>query len=120
VGREPAASLVADPPDMRQLFARAMLIVVPLARASGTRLKILQALAAGRPVVSTPAGVQGLDLVPGRDLCVAELEDEFAAQIVRLLGDAPARAALAGAGRAAVERYEWRRVLPALDGVYSV
>lgn len=116
--RDPAVALMADPPDMRPLFARAALVVVPLAAASGTRLKILQALAAGRPVVSTPAGARGLDLEPGRDLCVAELVDAFAAEVVRLLEDESARAALANAGRVAVERFAWGRVLPALEAVY--
>jgi glycosyltransferase involved in cell wall biosynthesis len=104
---------------MRPLFAQATVVVVPIASASGTRLKILQALAAGRAVVSTPAGAQGLALTPGRDLLVAPLGDEFAAAVVRLLENDAERAALAAAGRAAVERYAWVNTLPALDAVYA-
>jgi glycosyltransferase involved in cell wall biosynthesis len=116
--RDPAVTLLANPPDMRPLFARAALVLVPLPAASGTRLKILQALAAGRPVVSTPAGAVGLDLVPGRDVCIAELVEPFAAEVVRLLEDEPARAALAQSGRVAVQPFDWPRVLTALDVIY--
>jgi glycosyltransferase involved in cell wall biosynthesis len=115
---DPSVSLHANPADMRPHFARAALVVVPLPAASGTRLKILQALAAGRPVVSTPAGALGLDLASGRDLCVAELVEPFAAEVVRLLEDEPARATLARAGRAAVQAHAWPRALAALDVIY--
>ncbi len=117
--RHPAVTLIADPLDMRPPMAAATLVVVPLAAASGPRLKILQALAAGRAVVSTPAGALGLDLVAGRDLVVAPLVAEFAAAVVRLLTDATERAALVAAGRAAVERYAWPAVLAAVDGLYE-
>lgn len=117
--RHPALTLLADPPDMRPLFAQASLVVVPLPAASGTRLKILQALAAGRAVVSTPAGALGLALTAGRDLVVAPLVAEFAAAVVRLLGAPAEREALVEAGRAAVARYAWPRVLAAVAEVYD-
>ncbi len=115
----PALTLLADPPDMRPLMAAATLMVAPLPAASGTRLKILQALAAGRAVVSTPAGAQGLDLAAGRDLSVAPLVQPFAEEVVRLLGDEAARAALIAAGRDAVARYDWPLVLAAVNAVYD-
>jgi len=117
---DPAVSVAANPPDMRPLLAHAALVVVPTTAASGTRMKILQALAAGCPVVSTPEGARGLNLAPGRDLAVAPLVDEFAAEIVRLLTDPQARAAQSAAGRAAVQVYAWERVLGALDDVYAL
>jgi glycosyltransferase involved in cell wall biosynthesis len=116
----PGVTLVTDPANMRPLFARASLVVVPTSETSGTRLKILQALAAGRAVVSTPEGAAGLDLVAGRDLAVAPLVDEFAAEVVRLLNDAEARAALAAAGPAAVQGYGWQQVLEGLERVYEI
>lgn len=114
----PAVTLTADPPDMRPLLARATVVAVPLRAGSGTRLKILQALAAGRPVVSTPLGAEGLDLAPGRHLSIAPLVEAFADEIIRLLCDPPAREALAKDGPAAVAHYDWSRQLPFLDAVY--
>jgi glycosyltransferase involved in cell wall biosynthesis len=116
---EPAVTLVADPPDMRPLFAQAALVVVPTAAQGGTRLKILQALAAGRPVVSTPAGAAGLGLRPGQHLLVAPLVEPFANACAHLLNHAAARAALAEAGRIAAQAHAWEHALAALDGVWT-
>ena len=115
---DPAVTLLPDPADMGPLFVRAQAIVVPLRAATGTRLKILQALAAGRPVISTPAGAAGLDLVPGRHLLVASLVEPFAAGVVALLEDQRLRRRLMANGRSAVAAYDWSRLLPALDAVY--
>jgi glycosyltransferase involved in cell wall biosynthesis len=120
LARWPGVTVVTDPEDMRPLFARARLAVVPTTAAGGTRLKILQVLAAGRAVVSTPEGAAGLDLTPGRDLAVRPLVDEFADEVARLLSDDAARAALAAAGRTAVEGYAWEQVLAGLDRVFEI
>jgi glycosyltransferase involved in cell wall biosynthesis len=117
IAEHPAAALVADPPDMRPLFARAAAVIVPVQRVSGTRLKILQALAAGRPVVSTPDGAAGLNLVPGEHLLVAEMDD-LAGAAARLLTDPDLQARLCRAGREAADRFSWARHLPVLDEVY--
>jgi len=85
----------------------AAVLAVPLAVGGGTRLKILEALAAGVPVVSTAVGAEGLDLVSGVHLLIAERE-RFAESIVRLLTDRPFGTARAEAGRTAVrEKYDW-------------
>jgi glycosyltransferase involved in cell wall biosynthesis len=117
VAGHPAVALIADPPDMRPLFARAAAIVVPVENVSGTRIKILQALAAGRPVISTPDGAAGLNLVAGEHLLVAEMAD-FAGAAARLLLDPDLGARLCHAGREVIDRYSWVRHLPALDEVY--
>jgi glycosyltransferase involved in cell wall biosynthesis len=118
IAEHPAATLIGDPPDMRPLFARAEAVIVPVQRVSGTRLKILQALAAGRPVVSTPDGAAGLNLVHGEHLLVAELDD-LAGAAARLLADPDLQDRLCRAGREAADRFGWERHLPALDEVYS-
>lgn len=114
----PRVELLADVEDMRPLFARARLIVVPTRAEGGTRLKILQAMAAGRAVVSTPEGASGLGLMAGRDLVVAPLVEAFAGEAARLLMDTEAREALVNAGQAAARRFGWETVLGALDDVY--
>lgn len=115
----PGLTVIPNPPDMAPILASAQVVAVPLRAGSGTRLKILEALAAGRPVVSTPLGAEGLDLAPGPDLLVAGLVGPFADAVVALLRDPARRQALAGQGYATVAaRYAWDRVLEPLDQVY--
>jgi glycosyltransferase involved in cell wall biosynthesis len=74
----------------------------------GTRVKILEALAAGKAVVSTTLGGEGLAVQPGEHLLVGDDADGFAEQVVRVLDDAPLRRRLGEAGRAlVVEHYTW-------------
>jgi glycosyltransferase involved in cell wall biosynthesis len=88
----------------------AALLAVPLEAGGGTRLKILEALASGLPVVSTPIGAEGLDLTDGEHLLVAT-RDQFAESIVRLLNDRSFGTRLARNGRAAVrQRYDWTTI----------
>jgi glycosyltransferase involved in cell wall biosynthesis len=78
---------------------------------SGTRLKAFEAMALGRPVVSTVLGVEGLAVKPGEHCLVADAADAFAANIVRLLEDAGLRRRLAGAARGLLEeRFSWASV----------
>ena len=77
VAATPGAELHADVPDVRPFLARCGFLVVPLRIGGGSRLKILEALAAGTPVVSTRVGAEGLELAPDRDLIVADTPDEL-------------------------------------------
>ncbi len=87
-------------------------VVVPLREGGGTRLKILEALAAGTPVISTSKGADGLDLQPERDLLIGDDPAAFARETLRLLGDPQLRATLAANGRTAVARYDWTQIGP--------
>ena len=94
--------------DVRPAYQRAAIVVAPLVASAGTNLKILEAMACGRPVVSTPAGVNGLDLVSGRDFILANTGAEMAAAIERLMHSPEERNQLATAGRRRVEEaYDW-------------
>lgn len=89
-----------------EVFAGADALVVPLRSGGGTRIKILEAFANGRPVVSTAVGAEGLEAVDGRDFLRADTVEEFAAQCLRLMDDAGLRARLAENGRRLwAERY---------------
>jgi glycosyltransferase involved in cell wall biosynthesis len=102
--------------DVRPAVARAWAEVVPLRKGGGTRLKVLEALALGTPVVSTSKGVEGLDLEDGRHVLVADTADAFAAATERLLGQPELRARLGEAGRHVVrQRYDWRAIGAGLD-----
>jgi sugar transferase (PEP-CTERM/EpsH1 system associated) len=97
--------------DVRPYVAEGAVYVVPLRLGGGTRLKIFEALAMGKAVVSTTVGAEGLSLVPGEHLLVADAPDQFARAVVSLLRDPARRRALGAAGRRLVEqRYAWPQV----------
>jgi polysaccharide biosynthesis protein PslH len=107
----PEVRLIGRIDDIREAIAGATIVVVPLRMGGGTRLKILEAMAMGRPVVSTSIGAEGLDLRDGHDILLADSPTDFANTLERLLHDTDARAALGARGRAtAVERYDWSRI----------
>ncbi|HET9317759.1 MAG TPA: glycosyltransferase family 4 protein [Vicinamibacteria bacterium] len=103
--------------DVRPHLTRAWVGCVPLRAGSGTKYKVLEALAAGVPLVCSPLAVEGLDLEAGRHLAVAASDDDLAREVVRLLDDAESAGALARRGRERVEeRYAWDVNLPRLAG----
>jgi sugar transferase (PEP-CTERM/EpsH1 system associated) len=94
--------------DVRPYLASASVAVVPLRTGSGTRLKILEALAMGKAVVSTSVGCEGLDLEDGEHLLIADDSKPFVDSVVRLLRNPIEAAALGARGRAVAERlYGW-------------
>lgn len=106
----PGVELTGYLAEVRPVVARSWASVVPLRIGGGTRLKILEALALGTPVVATSKGAEGLAVTPEQDLLIADTPAEFARQTVRLLADAGLRARLVANGRRLVEqRYSWER-----------
>lgn len=107
-------------PEIKPYFARATVFVVPLRIGSGTRLKILEALAMGKAVVSTTVGAEGLNLVDGEEILIADEPIAFAEAVLRLLTDASLRRKIGENGRARVERdYDWRRIGEKLYRLYE-
>lgn len=105
--------------DVLSSYQAAQISVVPLRAGGGTRLKILEAMALGRPVVSTTIGCEGLEVETGVHLLIADTEQEFAAAVVELLGDEARRTQLARNARELVERrYDWRNIAGELANVY--
>jgi sugar transferase (PEP-CTERM/EpsH1 system associated) len=97
--------------DVRAYVAEATVCVVPLRVGGGTRLKIFEALAMGKAVVSTTVGAEGLPLTPGTHFLQVDDPAAFADAVVALLRDPVRRSALGSAGRRLVEeRYSWSRV----------
>jgi len=104
----PGIELVGYVDDIRDVLRRAGACIVPLREGGGSRLKILEAMAAGVPVVSTSMGAEGIDAVSGEHLLIADTPDEFAHAIARVLQDQSLRRRLASAARSLVEeRYSW-------------
>ncbi|WP_447977167.1 glycosyltransferase [Candidatus Nitrospira bockiana] len=106
--------------DVRPYLAKARAVVVPLRIGGGTRLKILEALAMGKAVVSTTLGAEGIEAVPGRDLMIADRPDDFAARVITVLEDGDVRRRLGAAGRRlAATKYDWGHIVKTLEGVYE-
>jgi glycosyltransferase involved in cell wall biosynthesis len=110
-GRRPNVEVTGFVDDMRPYMARAKALVVPLRSGGGTRLKILEGLSMGVPTVSTTLGAEGIDVVDGTHLLIADTPQLFADRVVALLQDAALGERLRLPGRQlAVERYSWRAV----------
>jgi glycosyltransferase involved in cell wall biosynthesis len=97
--------------DLRPMYAGAAVAAVPLEVSAGTNIKVLEAMACGKPVVSTPIGCAGLDLIDGVDAVVRADPDGFAAAICELLSDSAARDRIGSrARRTAEDRFSWTAI----------
>jgi glycosyltransferase involved in cell wall biosynthesis len=111
LAKQPGVFITGTLDDVRPSIGEGSVYVVPLRAGGGTRLKIFEALAMAKPVVSTTVGAEGLDLEPGRHFVAADDPDAFAREVVALLRDPARRQALSQAGRDLVERcYAWPTV----------
>lgn len=120
VGRNPRSDVRAlsaagsielheDVPDVLPFYQRARACVVPLRAGGGTRLKILEAMALSRPVISTAIGCEGLEVVHENQLLIADSADRMVSNIERILGDPSWSQELCARARAWVEtRHDWR------------
>lgn len=107
-------------PEIKPYFAGATVFVVPLRIGSGTRLKILEALAMGKAVVSTTVGAEGLALRDGEEIFIADEPKTFAEAVTQLLTDSSLRQKIGENGRARVEQdYDWRNIGKKLLAVYE-
>lgn len=105
--------------DVRPYFERAAAVVIPLRDGGGTRLKVIDAMALGMPVLSTTFGVSGLDLEPDRDVLIADDPAAFATQTVRLFNDEQLQTRLGARARTIAEqRFGWQRIALDLSAVY--
>jgi len=94
--------------DIRPAVAQSWVCVVPLRKGGGTRLKILEAMALGTPVISTSKGAEGLEVIHEQNILIADNPDDFARAVLRLLRDKHLRANLSANGRQLVEKqYSW-------------
>jgi glycosyltransferase involved in cell wall biosynthesis len=131
VGPDPSPSIIAlhdgerilvdgETADARPHIAAAAVYVVPIRLGAGTRVKILESLAMGKAVVSTRVGCEGLGLVHGEHILIADREDEFAGCVCRLLADVDFAARLGRAGMELVRRkFDYRILAPMMDAVYE-
>jgi glycosyltransferase involved in cell wall biosynthesis len=102
--------------DAQVEIAAATLVIAPLRMGSGTRIKILEGWAAGRPVIATPLAAEGLRFEDGTNIALAASPEAFAAAVLRLLADPVVRERLATNGRWTFEHnYTWEVAWQRLD-----
>jgi glycosyltransferase involved in cell wall biosynthesis len=108
---------VADP---TPYLERTGVMIVPLRSGGGMRVKILNALAQGLPIVSTTIGCEGIAVEHGKHLLIADTPEEFAEAVLRLIKDKPLAEALRRNGRALVEStYDYRAACRPIERVYQ-
>jgi glycosyltransferase involved in cell wall biosynthesis len=105
--------------DVRPYLHRATVVVVPLRSGGGMRLKILEAMAAGKAVVSTPMGAEGISARNGEEIVLANPDRSFGLEILRLIREPAERLRIGKAARAWVEGYGWSRIAADLEGEYQ-
>jgi polysaccharide biosynthesis protein PslH len=99
--------------DIKSLIASCDVSIVPIWSGGGTRLKVLEAMALGTPVVSTSKGAEGLLAENGRQILIADAPEEFASGVISILQDASLKQQLAANALQLVkERYDWAQVMP--------
>jgi glycosyltransferase involved in cell wall biosynthesis len=129
VGRNPSAAvrrlhgdgieIVGTVPSVLEYLNRAAVVVVPLRAGGGTRLKIYEAMAAAKAVVSTTVGAEGLDVTHGHDIVLADEPEGFAGEVVRLLRSPGDRRRLEDQALATASRYDWSEVAAQLEAVLA-
>ena len=122
--RDSSITVTGDVPDVRPYLAQGHIVIVPLRVGGGTRLKIYEAMAMGRPVLSTTIGAEGLPLTAGHDILIADTPAEFAREVNSALRSPDTLDTVARAGYHTVtERYRWpaiaRRMLTILTDTLS-
>ncbi len=116
----PGVVFLGRVPDVAPHLDRAAVVLAPLHLGGGMRVKVLDAMAAGKAVVASPLAVEGLELGSPPPLEVAADDAEFAAAVVRLLGDTQTRAALGTQARGwASEHLGWDRIVPRYEALYA-
>jgi polysaccharide biosynthesis protein PslH len=106
--RGEAIEVTGTVPSVAPYYEDALAAIVPLRTGGGTRLKILEAMAAGVPVISTSLGAEGLAVCPGKHILIADREESWTAALESITGDAARWGGIAAAGRSLVEsRYDW-------------
>jgi glycosyltransferase involved in cell wall biosynthesis len=116
----PGVTITGFVPDIRPYIQAADVYVAPLRMGSGTRFKLLEAMAMRRAVVSTRMGAEGLQVKDGHHLLLADAPADFARAVIELLKDDARRAEL-GANAAGVIRkyYDWEAIIPQVEAAYA-
>jgi glycosyltransferase involved in cell wall biosynthesis len=120
LGKKDSVEVTGTVTDIRSYVAGALALVVPLRSGGGTRLKILEAMAMERPVISTSVGAEGLEITPGADILIADDAGQFVRHIHSLMKSPETSNRIGKAARRLVmEKYDWRVCLSGLEHLYE-
>jgi glycosyltransferase involved in cell wall biosynthesis len=115
-----AVEFYENVPDVLPWFYEANILVVPLRQGAGTRIKMLEAFAAGLPVVATAKGCEGIAAQNGEQLLIADTPHDFAAAVLQIMSDATLGKNLAESARCLVEeRYTWNSAVKNMEQSYQ-
>jgi polysaccharide biosynthesis protein PslH len=115
----PKVTVTGRVADVSPYLERAAVVVAPLRLGGGMRVKVLEALAAGKAVVASPLAAEGLEVLDGEQIALAETDEDFAKRIIHLLDDADQRALLAARARAwACANLGWDEPIAAYERLY--
>jgi glycosyltransferase involved in cell wall biosynthesis len=118
--RLPGVTITGYVDDVRPYIAGTKVYVAPLRVGGGTRLKLLEAMAMGKAIVSTNLGAEGFPVVNGKELVLADEPEQFAQEVLHLLKTPTRRAELGRAGKAfAQTNYSWDVLAPRLEKIYQ-
>ncbi len=120
LGELPGVRFIGFVADIRPHLWNSAVCVVPLRMGGGTRLKILESLAAGCPVVSTTVGAEGLDVKNGQDLLIGDDPQTFAHHVLKLIDEPLLAQSMSKFGMQKVEAcYDWQAIAPRLEQIYQ-
>jgi glycosyltransferase involved in cell wall biosynthesis len=116
----PGVVVTGRVPETQPYIGNAAIYVIPLRSGGGTRLKVLEAMAMRRPIVSTSMGCDGFPVASGQEVVLADDPREFAHEVVTLLQDTTRQQALGQAAFDFATRYDWSIIVPRLEAAYKV
>jgi sugar transferase (PEP-CTERM/EpsH1 system associated) len=119
LGALPGVTVTGGVPDVRPYLAHAFASVAPLRIARGIQNKVLEAMAMEQIVIASPQALEGIGAFPGKELFVAKDENEFADNIIRLLGEMPGREIGRAARIRVLDEYSWKKSMERVDALLS-
>ena len=120
LGQNPKIKVTGDIDDIRQAFNRAQVLLAPIRNGRGTKYKVLEAMAAKTPVVTTGLGIEGIDAVNGESVLLAESPKDLADKAIAVLTNQVLAKKLAdNAKRLIIQKYSWSVISKRLDRIYQ-
>lgn len=115
----PSVTITGWVDSVQPYLAGAKVYIMPFRVGSGTRLKLIEAMAAGKAIVSTPMGAEGFPVQDQQELLLAVTPDEMATAVNHLLANPEERKRLGKTAQALANQYDWRRVVPKFEAIYQ-